>query len=192
MEQAAVGKNGIVAGANNPIYLTTVSQLTSARNELAGLRAQAARKTAEIDQYEAMLRRTPGVEREYSDIQRRRASLRIALNDGRSPKGAPSSTRNSSSTSRLPNRAWRGSAFGKRRNARQPRTRSAPPDGASMRSPASRANHRYCHRGGARWQFSTKNWGNSIAIARVTRRRLIPMKSWAIWVTKKIAERACC
>jgi polysaccharide biosynthesis transport protein len=75
VEQAAVGKNGIVAGANNPIYLTTVSQLTSARNELSGLRAQAARKTAEIDQYEAMLRRTPGVEREYSDIQRRRASL---------------------------------------------------------------------------------------------------------------------
>ena len=74
-EQASVGKSGIVANANNPIYMTTASQLQSARNELAGLRAQATRKTAEIDQYEQMLRRTPGVEREYSEIQRRRTAL---------------------------------------------------------------------------------------------------------------------
>jgi polysaccharide biosynthesis transport protein len=74
-EQAAVGAGGIAKNANNPIYLTTASQLQSARNELAGLRAEAARKTALINQYEDMLRRTPGVEREYSDIQRRRTSL---------------------------------------------------------------------------------------------------------------------
>jgi polysaccharide biosynthesis transport protein len=74
-QQAAVGAGGIVAGANNPLYMTTASQLKSARNELAGLKAEAARKTALINQYEEMLRRTPGVEREYSDIQRRRAAL---------------------------------------------------------------------------------------------------------------------
>jgi succinoglycan biosynthesis transport protein ExoP len=74
-EQAKVGSGGIVANANNPLYLTTANQLQSARRELAGLRAQAAHKTAEIEQYEQTLRRTPGVEREYSDIQRRRNSL---------------------------------------------------------------------------------------------------------------------
>jgi polysaccharide chain length determinant protein (PEP-CTERM system associated) len=73
--QAAIGSGGIVANANNPLYMTTASQLKSARNELAGLRAQAAHKTAEIEQYEQTLRRTPGVEREYSEIQRRRTSL---------------------------------------------------------------------------------------------------------------------
>jgi succinoglycan biosynthesis transport protein ExoP len=74
-QQAAVGSGGIVANANNPLYMTTASQLQSARKELAGLRAQAAHKTAEIEQYEQTLRRTPGVEREYSEIMRRRNSL---------------------------------------------------------------------------------------------------------------------
>ena len=74
-EQASLGGNGIVANANNPLYLTTANQLQSARKELATLRAQAAKKTALVDSYEQMLRKTPGVEREYSEIQRRRASL---------------------------------------------------------------------------------------------------------------------
>jgi uncharacterized protein involved in exopolysaccharide biosynthesis len=74
-EQAAVSGSGIVANANNPLYLTTANQLQSSRKELTTLRAQAARKTALIDSYEQMLRRTPGVEREYSEIQRRRNSL---------------------------------------------------------------------------------------------------------------------
>jgi succinoglycan biosynthesis transport protein ExoP len=74
-EQAKVGAGGIAAGANNPVYLTTASQLQSARKELAGLRAEAARKTTLINGYEDMLRKTPGVEREYSDIQRRRGAL---------------------------------------------------------------------------------------------------------------------
>jgi succinoglycan biosynthesis transport protein ExoP len=72
---SAVAAGGIVANANNPAYLTTASQLQSARKELAGLRTQAARNHTEIDQYEQMLRKTPGVEREYSDILRRRSSL---------------------------------------------------------------------------------------------------------------------
>jgi succinoglycan biosynthesis transport protein ExoP len=74
-EQAAVGRNGIVANANNPMYQTTASQLTSARKELAQLRSEAARKTGLINQYEGLLRKTPGVEREYADIQRRRTAL---------------------------------------------------------------------------------------------------------------------
>ena len=68
-------KTGIVANANNPLYMTTASNLKSARAELAGLRAQAARLRAQTEQYEALLRKTPGVEREYSDIMRRRSAL---------------------------------------------------------------------------------------------------------------------
>ena len=74
-DQGTVAAGGIVANANNPSYMTTASQLKSTRNELANLRAQAARNKAETAQYEAMLRKTPGVEREYSDILRRRNSL---------------------------------------------------------------------------------------------------------------------
>jgi polysaccharide chain length determinant protein (PEP-CTERM system associated) len=74
-EQAQVSAGGVVQNANNPLYLTTASQLQSTRKELAGLKAEAARKTALINQYEETLRRTPGVEREYSDIQRRRLAL---------------------------------------------------------------------------------------------------------------------
>jgi polysaccharide biosynthesis transport protein len=73
--QATVAAGGIATNANNPLYLTTASQLKSARNELSSLRAQAARNKADTAQYEAILRRTPGVEREYSDIMRRRNSL---------------------------------------------------------------------------------------------------------------------
>jgi succinoglycan biosynthesis transport protein ExoP len=74
-EQQTVGGSGIVANANNPLYLTTANQLQSARKELTGLRAEAARKSALIESYEQLLRKTPGVEREYADIQRRRTSL---------------------------------------------------------------------------------------------------------------------
>jgi succinoglycan biosynthesis transport protein ExoP len=74
-QQATVTAGGVVANANNPVYQTTASQLLSARKELAGMRAQAAKNRAEIDMYEQLLRKTPGVEREYSDIMRRRSSL---------------------------------------------------------------------------------------------------------------------
>lgn len=67
--------SGIVQNATNPLYMTTASQLQSVRKELAGYKAQVARKTAEAAQYEAFLRKTPGVEREYSDIMRRRTAL---------------------------------------------------------------------------------------------------------------------
>jgi polysaccharide biosynthesis transport protein len=74
-QQGQSGNSGIVANANNPTYMTLASQLTSARNELAGLKTQAARDRQQIDQFEAMLRKTPGVEREYSDLTRRRQAL---------------------------------------------------------------------------------------------------------------------
>lgn len=73
--QKAATSGGIVQNANNPVYATTASQLLSTRKELASLRAQAARKQTESAQYEAFLRKTPGVEREYSDIIRRRTAL---------------------------------------------------------------------------------------------------------------------
>jgi len=74
-QSSGVSANGIAANATNPAYLTVASQLRSARNEIAGLKAQAARNRAESGQYEQMLRKTPSVEREYSEIMRRRTSL---------------------------------------------------------------------------------------------------------------------
>jgi polysaccharide biosynthesis transport protein len=74
-DQQSTAAGGIVQNANNPLYQTTASQLQSVRKELAGYRAQVTRKTAEAEQYEAFLRKTPGVEREYSEIMRRRTSL---------------------------------------------------------------------------------------------------------------------
>ncbi|HVO46551.1 MAG TPA: hypothetical protein VMT29_09465 [Steroidobacteraceae bacterium] len=70
--------NGVVANATNPLYLSTASQLESTRNELRALRAQADRIRAQMANYEELLRRTPGVEREYADILRRRESLQTA------------------------------------------------------------------------------------------------------------------
>jgi polysaccharide biosynthesis transport protein len=74
-EQKLTASGGIAQNANNPLYMTTASQLQSVRKELQGARAQAARKQAEAEQYESFLRKTPGVEREYSDIMRRRTAL---------------------------------------------------------------------------------------------------------------------
>jgi polysaccharide chain length determinant protein (PEP-CTERM system associated) len=74
-EQQTSGAGGIAQNATNPLYMTTASQLQSTRKELAGYKALIARKTTEAEQYEAFLRKTPGVEREYSEIMRRRTAL---------------------------------------------------------------------------------------------------------------------
>ena len=76
--QGTTTKGGIVANANNPQYLSTASELQSARKELESLHAQAERLRVEINKYEELLRKTPGVEREYSDIMRRRQSAQTA------------------------------------------------------------------------------------------------------------------
>jgi polysaccharide chain length determinant protein (PEP-CTERM system associated) len=74
-QQSQIAQNGIVLNANNPQYQTIASQLKSARSELTGLRTQQVRIRAQSAEYEAFLRKTPGVEREYSEIMRRRNSL---------------------------------------------------------------------------------------------------------------------
>jgi polysaccharide chain length determinant protein (PEP-CTERM system associated) len=71
----SAASGGIVAGANNPQYVLLATQLSSARRELASLRSQKAREQDKLNSYEVTLRRTPTVERSYSDIIRRRQSL---------------------------------------------------------------------------------------------------------------------
>lgn len=78
MSAQGTTKGGIVSNANNPQYLSTASELQSARQELGSLHGQAERLRAEINKYEELLRKTPGVEREYSDIMRRRQSAQTA------------------------------------------------------------------------------------------------------------------
>lgn len=74
-QQSQIAQNGIVQNANNPEYMTIASQLKSSRSELAALRVQQTRIRAQSAEYEAFLRKTPGVEREWSEIMRRRNSL---------------------------------------------------------------------------------------------------------------------
>jgi uncharacterized protein involved in exopolysaccharide biosynthesis len=74
-QQSQIAQNGIVQNANNPEYMTIASQLKSARSEVAALRVQQVRIRAQSVEYEAFLRKTPGVEREWSEIMRRRNSL---------------------------------------------------------------------------------------------------------------------
>ena len=73
LNNAATGNP--VAGATNPQYTLVATQLNSARRELASLRAQKAREEGKLGRYAGLLRRTPTVERSYSDITRRRQSL---------------------------------------------------------------------------------------------------------------------
>jgi uncharacterized protein involved in exopolysaccharide biosynthesis len=77
-QTSIAGGSGIVKGADNPQYLSTASQLESTRHSLASLNTRASRLRAQMQKYEDLLRRTPGVEREYSEIMRRRASLLTA------------------------------------------------------------------------------------------------------------------
>jgi len=78
MAQTNTTSGGIVANATNPQYLSIASQLESARNELKTLRGETERIRAQMNNYEELLRRTPGVEREYADILRRRETAQTA------------------------------------------------------------------------------------------------------------------
>ena len=62
---------------NNPDYLRIDSQLEGVRRELSALRASAASTRAKISEYTANLRSTPTVEREFSDVARRREGLQL-------------------------------------------------------------------------------------------------------------------
>jgi succinoglycan biosynthesis transport protein ExoP len=63
------------AGANNPQYMTTASQLDSVRRELANLRSQANRSREQMSLYTQLIQRTPEVEKQYAEIQRRKDSV---------------------------------------------------------------------------------------------------------------------
>lgn len=67
--------NEQVARPNNPEYLRIESQLASARRELAGLRSSAARANQQISEYIQNINRSPVVEKEFSDVTRRREAL---------------------------------------------------------------------------------------------------------------------
>jgi succinoglycan biosynthesis transport protein ExoP len=66
---------GVVKESNNPQYQTTAAQLQAARNELANLQAQAGVMRAKLEQYRGLVQRTPGAEREVSEVLRRREVL---------------------------------------------------------------------------------------------------------------------
>src|SRR5262249_54567481 len=60
-QSSIAGGSGIVKGADNPQYLSTASQLESTRHSLASLNTRASRLRAQMQKYEDLLRRTPGV-----------------------------------------------------------------------------------------------------------------------------------
>jgi protein tyrosine kinase modulator len=78
LAQKQASQNGIVANANNPQYILAANELQSARRDLNALRSQEARLRGQIDKYEEKLRLTPGVEREFDEITRRRSTLLTA------------------------------------------------------------------------------------------------------------------
>jgi succinoglycan biosynthesis transport protein ExoP len=55
---------------DNPEYMRVESELNGARRELAALRADASRASAQIQAYQQSLERTPSVEREYLQLAR--------------------------------------------------------------------------------------------------------------------------
>lgn len=57
---------------DNPEYLRVFSELNAVRTNLAALRSSAARARAQIADYERRLALTPGVERDYSQLERDR------------------------------------------------------------------------------------------------------------------------
>jgi polysaccharide biosynthesis transport protein len=61
--------------ANNPQYQLMAAQLNSARDELANLKALAAQLRAKMESYRGIVARTPGAEREISEVLRRREVL---------------------------------------------------------------------------------------------------------------------
>jgi hypothetical protein len=64
-----------MAKPTNPQYLTVESQLSSVRRELSALRTSASRINAQISGYVQSMNRSPQVEKEFSDVNRRREAL---------------------------------------------------------------------------------------------------------------------
>ena len=68
--QQKVGDTKTTGKPDNPEYITVQSQLDSSKSELAGLEASAARDREQINTLERNLKKTPEVERQYSDLTR--------------------------------------------------------------------------------------------------------------------------
>jgi polysaccharide biosynthesis transport protein len=66
---------GVIAGANNPQYLMTQTELTGARNTLQGLQRLAASRNAKLEQLRGLIENTPAAERAVSEILRRKQAL---------------------------------------------------------------------------------------------------------------------
>jgi uncharacterized protein involved in exopolysaccharide biosynthesis len=73
MSQNAQG--GSKAGANNPQYLLTETELKGTRDSLAGLRAQSAAISAKLERSRELLQQTPAAEREMSEVLQRKEVL---------------------------------------------------------------------------------------------------------------------
>jgi succinoglycan biosynthesis transport protein ExoP len=61
--------------ADNPEYRRIASELDAANSEVAALQTSTARARAQLQQYTANLFPSPEVERQFSDLERRRTSL---------------------------------------------------------------------------------------------------------------------
>jgi polysaccharide chain length determinant protein (PEP-CTERM system associated) len=73
MAQNAQGGNK--AGANNPVYLMTETELKGTRDTLASLRAQSAAISAKLERSRELLQQTPAAEREISEVLQRKEVL---------------------------------------------------------------------------------------------------------------------
>lgn len=77
--EALIERNGStgaqLAKPTNPQYLGVDSQLSGVRRELSALRASAGRINAQISSYVQNMSRSPVVEKEFSDVNRRREAL---------------------------------------------------------------------------------------------------------------------
>jgi polysaccharide chain length determinant protein (PEP-CTERM system associated) len=70
MRQEHVNDSKSNATPDNPEYITVQNQLDAAKSELAGLEQSAARAREQINTFERNLKRTPEIERQYSDLMR--------------------------------------------------------------------------------------------------------------------------
>jgi succinoglycan biosynthesis transport protein ExoP len=74
-QQNGRGSGTAAVKADNPEYLRVASELESAKREVAALQRTSANARAKLDQYSALLRSSPEIERQFADLQRRRESL---------------------------------------------------------------------------------------------------------------------
>lgn len=74
-------KDNLSAKADNPDYLRVAGQLEAARREVGALRVSLDRARSQLFEYSQSIRAAPGVERQYSELERRREFLRGQFQD---------------------------------------------------------------------------------------------------------------